>query len=1216
MKKLIGLTIFMLLLTAVFASCGREVLPPPQPDDSDLGINECAHEWSIETVKVSCTEGGYDIKICVLCGEAVSENEIEPLGHTYYTKPLYDEYCHWYKCVRCNDQKDVDSHSYDDGMNCSVCGMANPNMVVSEGLNYTSLGNGTCILVGMGSCTDGVLVIPETSPEGDTVIAIADYAFFTISGISQVVIPDSVISIGEAAFARCNSLTSIYIPENVSEIKMTAFCDSASLERITVSPENEYYCDIDGNLCSKDMTTFMQYAEGKGETTIVLPESITAIAEGAFAYLDTPTQIILHDGVRNIGWSAFFGCTSLTSIEIPEGVVDIPESVFYNCYSLRSVSLPSTLTHIGASAFEGCMSLRDVTYNGSISDWNNIVADSDNEYLLNANIVYSGNSGEVVYSQGLEFTSNGDGTCYVSRIGNCTDSYVVIPEYSPLGELVVMIGQSAFYRCDSIRIVVIPNTVTVIGRAAFARCGMLESVFVPASVELINDGAFCDSPSLVNICVSVDNNNYCDIDGNLYSKDGRTLIQYAEGNCDTTLYIQDGVTKIGYGAVAYVENLVSVVIPDGVEYIDTYAFLDCTSLASVTIPKSVISIGEGAFAYNTMLADVYYGGSNEEWNNIFFGRDNDYLIYANIHCNDVVVEWHSRGLDFVSNGDGTCYVSGIGYCTDVDIAIPRISPEGELVVGIGDSAFAWCESINSVIIPESVTYIGENAFWSCNNMTVVIIPESVTSIGKSAFLWCHSLESIDLPYGLITIGDSAFNGCGFISLYIPESVISIGANAFWNCTGLTDVFIPSSVESIGECAFDSCFSLSKIEVSSYNSNYCDIDGVLYSKDGKILIQYAIGKSYSTFDIPYGVTTIGKSAFYYCDALVSVTIPETVTSIEASAFYFCQSLTSVVIPEGVTYISSYAFSWCTSLASVTIPASVIEIHNYAFDGCDALVDVYYKGSLAQWNLVEVEECNDGLLNSELYYDYTPGALYSDGLAFEAVSFNECYVVGIGSCTDENVRIPLVSPNGYRVVGIADHAFDSYSSILSVVIPTGVTYIGEYAFCESTSLTYVVIPDTVNTIGRFAFTSCTSLADISVSSDNEYFCDIGGSLYSKDGSVLIQYAIGKTDNYGSFVAHEGLVEIGDYAFLNCTTINNICLSPSVERIGCFAFANCTSLNYIQARIGLRSIAEGAVYGCDSLMYIFYSGSVSDMGNIEIDYTANDILANVQVYFNYNP
>ena len=170
---------------------------------------------------------------------------------------------------------------------------------------------------------------------------------------------------------------------------------------------------------------------------------------------------------------------------------------------------------------------------------------------------------------------------------------------------------------------------------------------------------------------------------------------------------------------------------------------------------------------------------------------------------------------------------------------------------------------------------------------------------------------------------------------IPNSVTSIGYHAFYNCKGPTSVTIPNSVTTIRSSAFSGCTGLTSIIVDEGNPSYKSIDGNLYTKDGRTLVQYAIGKKDTSFLIPSSVTAFGWAAFSGCTGLTSVTICDSVTAIGDCAFSGCTGLTSVTIGDSVTTIGSLAFSGCTSLTSVKIPNSVTSIGYFVFSGCTGL-----------------------------------------------------------------------------------------------------------------------------------------------------------------------------------------------------------------------------------------------------------------------------------------
>ncbi|MBP1638798.1 MAG: cell surface protein [Bacteroidetes bacterium] len=126
---------------------------------------------------------------------------------------------------------------------------------------------------------------------------------------------------------------------------------------------------------------------------------------------------------------------------------------------------------------------------------------------------------------------------------------------------------------------------------------------------------------------------------------------------------------------------------------------------------------------------------------------------------------------------------------------------------------------------------------------------------------------------------------------VVDTITSIGSNAFKNCTGLTTVYIPATVASIASNAFYGCSELTSINVSSADTYYCTVNGVLFNKSQTTLVEFPQGIS-GTYTIPSSTTTISMVAFQDCSKLTSVTIPSSVTSIGTFAFYGCSGLTAI------------------------------------------------------------------------------------------------------------------------------------------------------------------------------------------------------------------------------------------------------------------------------------------------------------------------------------
>ena len=358
--------------------------------------------------------------------------------------------------------------------------------------------------------------------------------------------------------------------------------------------------------------------------------------------------------------------------------------------------------------------------------------------------------------------SNGEATI-IGYDGSASGELIIPSTIS--GYPVTSIGDSAFYRCNSLTSITIPDSVTSIGEDAFGGCYSLTSVTIGNGVTSIGDGAFY----------------FCE---NL-----------------TSVRIGNGVTSIGEDAFYYCENLTSVRIGNSVTSIGDYAFYGCVSLTSITIPDSVTSIGDYAFDECVSLTSITIPDSVTSIGEYAFGL-----------CYSITVD--SENKYYSSDENGILYNKNKTELIQYPIGNERTEftiPKG--VTSIGDYAFYFCDSLTSVTIPDSVTSIGYHAFFCCDSLTSITIPDSVTSIGEYAFGWCESLTSVTIGNGVTSIGEYAFGLCeSLTSVTIGNSVTSIGYRAFYRCDSLTSVTIPDSVTSIGDYAFCRCNSLTSITI--------------------------------------------------------------------------------------------------------------------------------------------------------------------------------------------------------------------------------------------------------------------------------------------------------------------------------------------------------------------------------------------------------------------
>ena len=395
-------------------------------------------------------------------------------------------------------------------------------------------------------------------------------------------------------------------------------------------------------------------------------------------------------------------------------------------------------------------------------------------------------------SQGLKYTLSEDKTYYlVSGMGSCKDVDILIP--STYNDLPVLgIGRQAFYRnddiqsvsfekdsqlttfyqdafndCDKLVYAEIPSSVTTIDEYAFASCG-LTSINIPSNTTIIGAGAFSRCHYLSSINVEEGNTEYKSIDGNLYSKDGKTLIQYALGKANPNVSISNDVTSINDYAFLGCTTISSVSIPNSVTNIGSLAFSECSALTSVYVPSSVTSIGYDVFCsldIKTIFCEAE--SKPEEWNSYW-------------NSTNVRVVWNCKNNDIADDGCICINIADVLYVIKDGVAsITYTSPNIE----------------GSIVIPSSITHNGisypvtsiEKCAFSCRNgITHIELPNTITSIGRYAFYECDGLESFVIPNGVVSIGNSAFANCdNLISVIIPNSVTNIEMFAFSACYNLT-----------------------------------------------------------------------------------------------------------------------------------------------------------------------------------------------------------------------------------------------------------------------------------------------------------------------------------------------------------------------------------------------------------------------------------------------
>ena len=755
----------------------------------------------------------------------------------------------------------------------------------------------------------------------------------------------------------------------------------------------EWYIDEDGTLT----------ISGEGEMTDY-PWS---------EYNEYITAVIVEDGVLNICSDAFSGSSCVT-VTVGSGVKRIEAGAFESCDSLTDVVLSEGLEYIGSYAFKGCSSLENITIPDSVT-------------------TLAGVPGSIWSSYKSDY----------GMFAGCRSLQNVV-----IGSGITEIPDYTFNRASTVNFV-LPDTLPEMGGLAFSY-GFADNVYMS---DL--DGYLSRN---YGYHTSGYNSGYSTplIGANLY----------VDGELVTELAVPDGCGRIGNYAFYQNPSIERVILPESVSDIGSNAFCGCSRLREVVISGSGgtaaegdHSIGSQAFASCPSLSvielpqavthigdDAFYSSAT---NSSVGGGDSEVTI------------WSSTSYE---SGGGTgavieipAAVSSLGESVFYDSGFSEIVFAGDLITEIPDHTFAYCASLTSVTLPQSITAIGDSAFSYCEGLAAVSLPDGVTGIGERAFSGCESLSGISLPGSVTSIGDDAFADCTGLVTAGPAGggydyefgwTDAIPAYAFSGCESMLSAVLPESVTEIGDHAFSGCYDIVSV------------------------------------NIPAGVKRIGESAFSDCYELTGISLPDGLTEIGSRAFMECYGLTAIEIP-GTASVGGYAFYGCGSIESIVLGEGVSVIGEYAFRNCAAVDTLYLPGTITSIGEAAFMDCRS-LTSLEL----------AEGITRTGSSaFMYCYAL-----TDVSL------PSTLSVID--DYTFGSCDALKAIDIPDGVTEIGESAFDNCFSLEDTEIPESVTGIGSWAFSGCSALESLTIP---DSVTSIGSSVFGDSDIIMLVYPGSYAETY---------------------------------------------------------------------------------------------------------
>ena len=499
-------------------------------------------------------------------------------------------------------------------------------------------------------------------------------------------------------------------------------------------------------------------------TTVTVPDTVTYL-DGTFCSCPNLKTVNGMKNVTELGSMTFYSCKSLASIVLPSKLQKIASDSFFNCTSLKKITIPASVTSISGNPFSYCVKLTDILVaraNKNYISANGILYDKNKTILLacpagktSVSLVKSINSIGYNSFSGCEKLTSVTLPSKVTAIGSFAFSYCKSLKSISMPSGIKDIGVDAFDNCDSLTTVSLPSGLTEIKSSLFLGCDKLKTINIPASVKTIAHSFIDRSNNVTKLNVNSKNKTFCTINGNIYSKDKKTLVLAAKGI--TTLSFPSKTTAIADNACEGCRNLTKVTIPSRIKNFGSYCFLNTPWLyAQRRINSLVVKNGvliDGMSCKNK-LVNIPNGVK----------KVSKYAFYDNSYVEKVVIP------------------ASVSY--------------------IQEGAFYYCTNLKTVTVPDTVKGLGIAAFANCSKLENVKLVTGFPTLNEGAFYRCTSLKSIEIPHNVVNINTIAFEGCTNLSdVSLPYSKLSIGSYAFGSTYALKSVVIPNTVKSIAPSAF-------------------------------------------------------------------------------------------------------------------------------------------------------------------------------------------------------------------------------------------------------------------------------------------------------------------------------------------------------------------------------------------------------------------------------
>ncbi len=672
------------------------------------------------------------------------------------------------------------------------------------------------------------------------------------SQIKKVVVEEGITDLAYSSVrADTISYTEIHLPSTLTEMD-AVLLHGYNLKTITVADGGMFYVQ-NGILFKDDGTdvTLVCQPGGLVLRTYTVPENVTKIGDYAFMS-QTLTELTLPEGLVSIGSQAFYGCNVLTSLYIPAAVTDIHAEAFTYCNALETITV-----------------------------------DPDNT-------VYTAQDG-VLFTKDMKllhtYPARKAGTAYT-----------------------------------------VPDGVEQIASTVMKHSRILEELTLSATVREVVQvmGSLSPLPFRA-VYVDADNPYLCSKDGILYSKDMTALVHYPIGHTAAVYVMPDTLKTIVNDAIWAVSNLETVYWGSGVETVETRIYWG-GGVKSMYFPGDVpVWMTNGCRNVRTQ-ATMYYPAGNTTWTDGTMTYDgNTYTTAAYEAEEDVQWNTWENVLWRYDEETGTLHISGEGTMPDVEAdlwpwyslaeSVQHVVFYGfeELLYDVFGCAYGEGEAypnIVSVTLPSSLTYLNpivtgylplqnyyaeEGGFYFTQDGILYSMQNGLKNL--ISYPSGRDEQQIVVPEGTQRIWQEAILQSEAEEIVLPESLLEILSLSI-DSRVITTIHIPAGVEYVYEDAFVLCNALQSITVDTKNTEYSAVDGVLYTKDMTILVEYPEGRPDEIYAVPEGVEKINSSVMTTPQYMKRLELPASLINIGNVGIWMMNcSLEEInVDPDNTVYAS--------------------------------------------------------------------------------------------------------------------------------------------------------------------------------------------------------------------------------------------------------------------------------------------------------------------------